>query len=157
MDEISMILFSRSPFTNDPIEDDVDWATEYSTRLSNTTTTGTPIRFKMVNAEMPDVSPDTVTDEFGGKRVKWANRTIQFEDSDFSNENYAWHQKAICMGELRFWYVIGGYIYGGKSGIRANFQSIPSSVQSGDSITNKFKCEIAFRIVGIADRALLPV
>lgn len=155
--EISMILFSRVGFTNDPKVGGSSFNTEYTTRLSNTSTDANAIRFKECFAELPDADPDTVTDEYGTIIPKWANRQITFVDSDMSDENYGWHEKAQCMGECKFWYVIDGYIYGGKSGIKAVFYSTQSSTQSGDAVSNKFNCKAAFRMIGIIPRGLLPV
>jgi len=156
--EISMVLFSRVGFTNDPKTGGSTFNTEYTTRLSNTSTTdANVIRFKECYAELPVADADTVTDEYGTVIPKWANRQITFVDSDMSPANYEWHEKAQCMGETRFWYVIDGYIYGGKNGIKAVFYSSQSSTQGADAVSNKFDCSIRFRMLGIIPRGLLPV
>lgn len=154
--EISMVLFSRVGFTNDPKTGGSTFNTEYADRVSNTSTDTDAIRFKEVYAELPAADPDTVTDEFGTRIPKWANRQITFVDSDMSPANYEWHEKAQCMGECRFWYVIDGYLYGGKNGIKAVFYSSQSSTQGADAVANKFDATISFRMIGIIPRGLLP-
>jgi hypothetical protein len=157
--EISMILFSKQGWVNNPTSIVANelvpgFKAEYLDRVSNTSTDADAVRFKTVFAELPAADPDTVTDEYGTKIPKWSNRQITFVDSDMSPENYLWHEKAQCMGEIRFWYVIDGYLYGGKNGLKATFYSSQSSTQGADTISNKFDCTISFRMTGIIPRAL---
>lgn len=157
LDNISMILVSMVGFTNDPAVGGNAFETELTTRLSNTSTTSNAIRFLKVNASLPDATPNMLSDERDRQFVKDTQRSIEWTDSDMSDENYAFQSSLQCMVGAKFWYIIDGYLFGGKNGIDGTYYSIFSSTRNDNSVPTKFSCKVSFVERGIIHRAEYPL
>lgn len=99
---------------------DVAIATEWSTRLSETSVTGDDsIRPLVVIADKPQPS-NVVKEISNGRRMNVRkDHTINVTIDDVSDENYEFMRTLECGGQVKFWYqTAGGYLYGGNDGIQ---------------------------------------
>lgn len=157
VDNISMLYYSQVPFTADPTATpNTAFVTEFLARLSNSTTDANAVRFKAVNAELPDAQPDTVKNQWSIPIKKQINRKIEFVDDEDSDANYNWHRNMECSAIMRVWYVIGDRMYGGKNGILASFISVFSNTNSSEKTSNSWKTEINWVEKGQAPRYAVP-
>lgn len=114
--EIQRIFVAKAtaaPFT--------DWtqAAEWTTRLSQTTTTGNDyIRPLTVIGDKPAAAGVSKDISNGRKVVVGKDHTINFTIDDVSQENYEFMRALECGGKFRMWYeTAGGKMYGGNEGI----------------------------------------
>lgn len=102
---------------------DVAIATEWSTRLSETSVTGDDsIRPLIVIGDKPQPA-NVVKDISNGRRINVRkDHTINVTIDDVSDENYEFMRTLECGGQVKIWYeTAGGYLYGGNEGIDATF------------------------------------
>lgn len=101
-----------APFTS------VADASEWATRLSETTTDVDSIRPLTVIADKPVGSPVVKEISNGRKFNLRKDNTLNVEIDDVSDENYNFMRVTQCGGEYKAWFeTAGGRLYGGNEGI----------------------------------------
>lgn len=103
---------NTAPFSN--------WAvpTEWTTRLSNSSTNDDAIRFLLGTGSLPAGTPQTVTYQVNKIRQVGNQRTLQFIVEEANPTIHEFLRQLECGGEYRVWFeTIGGNLYGGNEGV----------------------------------------
>jgi hypothetical protein len=134
-------------------------ATEWITRLSNTSVTGDDyIRALTVIADKPAGAPVTKQISNGRTITIGKDNTLNFTIDDVTPENYEWMRTIECGGKFRFWFeTSGGYIYGGNEGFLANFGTIDDLLPRGLEEIETIAGTIVWRSKFSPDRGLSPI
>lgn len=118
LSEITKIYLGKPsilPFT------DFSSATEWTERLSETTTTEDSIRPLTVIADKSVGTPRVKEISNFRKITLGIDNTVNIEIDDVSDENYEFMQVTQCGGSYRMWFeTAGGYLYGGNEGIEVS-------------------------------------
>ncbi|MBC3785708.1 hypothetical protein [Spirosoma utsteinense] len=142
-DLISEIFFTDQahPLTADPAI-----AGSWAPRLSNTTTTGNPIRSILVPKFTKPRVDGAVKTSIDGNRSKLidVDRTITGLIDDDSDEMYDLMKTLQCNGNVLFWYRAGKHIYGGQSGIKGSMRPAYGIVDE-DGFAHKWGLTIGWR------------
>jgi hypothetical protein len=141
-----------------PLTADPSLAASWSTRLSNTSTTGFPIRsIRVPKFTKPRVDPAVKTSIDGNRSTLVdVDRTITGLIDDDSDEMYALMKALQCNGNVRFWYRAGKHIYGGQSGIKGGMR--PSyGILDEDGYAHKWGLTIGWRAKCEEPRVLAPI
>ena len=129
--QIAWLLFTEDDAANDL----TDWedASEWATRLDNTTALGTavsPIRYILIEGDLA-APADTEIDVAGKlKKLIKRERTMNWDLDRLNQTNYDGMRQLQCNGAHKIWYVdCAGWLYGGCSGISANISTYHNLVR----------------------------
>ena len=96
-------------------------AQEWTDRIAQSGSTANAIRELTVIGDKPAPSPVTKDISGGRKYTVGKDHTLNFTVDDVSDENYEFMRSTECGGKYRLWYETkGGYLYGGKEGIKVS-------------------------------------
>lgn len=118
---INILLFAK--VTADPLE---NWEspTEWSDRLSNSSTSDNAIRFILGTGSMPAGTKQEITYQVNKKRTISKTRTLTFTVEEANTTIHNLIRILECGGEYRFWFgTVGERLYGGNEGIRSGYDA----------------------------------
>jgi hypothetical protein len=116
LSEIEWLLYTKA---SAPGITDIASVVEWTSRISNTSTSDNAIRQLRVTGDMP--VPATQEIVISGQRRKVVDRTNTINaDVDESNDtNHAGFRQLQCGGNFRIWFVTrSGHVFGGGTGIK---------------------------------------
>ncbi|MFT3704633.1 MAG: hypothetical protein QM802_19870 [Agriterribacter sp.] len=118
---INILCFAKKsadPFT--------DWTspTEWSARLSNSSTNENAVRFILGTGSMPAGSKQEITYQVNKKRTISKSRTLTFTVEEANATIHNLIRMLECGGEYRFWWgTIGDRFYGGNEGVISGYDA----------------------------------
>lgn len=115
---INILCFAKK--TANPFN---DWTSpsEWSSRLSNSSSDDNAVRFLFGTGSMPAGTKQEITYQVNKKRVTGKTRTLTFTVEEANATIHNAIRILECGGEYRFWFgTIGGRLYGGNEGVSAD-------------------------------------
>jgi len=99
-----------------------DWTsiTEWTARISETSTDPDTIRRFRVVGELPEGTGDEVLISLGQKYFTEKTFVVNIETEDVSDTNYTFMRWLECQQTIKLWFEAGGKLFGGNCGLDVN-------------------------------------